>query len=65
MSIGYRMEGRSAAANDGAVSVASQARLEAQEQATWVRVLDVGHVEILSSPYAIDRVNRLLDERFR
>jgi pimeloyl-ACP methyl ester carboxylesterase len=63
--LGFRMKSRSKTANDGSVSVASQARLEAQEQAASVRAFDAGHVEILSSPDVIARVNRLLDERFR
>ena len=62
---GFRMKARSGTANDGTVSVASQARLEAQEQAVSVRAFDAGHLEILSSPEVIARVNRLLGERFR
>ena len=52
-------------ANDGNVSVASQARLEAQSQAVSVRALDVDHQDILTSPDTIERVNELLAERFR
>jgi hypothetical protein len=63
--LGFRMKGSSATANDGTVSVASQARLEAQEQAASVRAFDSGHTEILSSPEVIAHVNRLLGERFR
>jgi pimeloyl-ACP methyl ester carboxylesterase len=63
--LAFRMNARSAAANDGRVSVATQARLEAQRQAASVRALDVGHIEILASPDAIGWVNQLLDERFR
>jgi pimeloyl-ACP methyl ester carboxylesterase len=63
--LGFRMKSRSKIANDGTVSVASQARLEAQEQAASVRAFDAGHAEILSNPEVIARVNRLLDERFR
>ena len=65
LALGFRMKSRSAAANDGTVSVASQARLEAQEQAASVRAFDSGHMEILSSPEVIAHVNRLLGERFR
>ena len=61
---GFHMEGRAGAASDGSVSVASQARLEAQEQAASVRALDYGHVGILSSAEAVARVNGLLAARF-
>jgi pimeloyl-ACP methyl ester carboxylesterase len=64
MLFGYRMPGDSSAANDGSVTVASEARLEAQEQAVTVRALDYGHVPILKSPEALARVNLLLDRRF-
>lgn len=63
--LGFHMKASSGTANDGTASVASQARLEAQEQAASVRALDVGHVEILSSPEALAHVNRLLAQRFR
>ena len=59
------MKGLATSANDGSVSVASQARLEAQEQGVSVRALDVGHEDILTSPDAIGRMNELLAERFR
>jgi pimeloyl-ACP methyl ester carboxylesterase len=62
---GYRMDGSSQVANDGSVSVASQARLEAQAQATTIRALDYGHVAILASPEALAHVNQLLGTRFR
>lgn len=64
MMIGFRMKASSSTANDGTVSVASEARLEAQEQAASVRAFDVSHVEILSNPEVVGRVNRLLSERF-
>jgi hypothetical protein len=63
--LGFRMKGSSATANDGTVSVASQARLEAQQQAASVRAFDAGHLEILSRPEVIARVNQLLADRFR
>jgi pimeloyl-ACP methyl ester carboxylesterase len=63
--MGFRMKVLATIANDGSVSVASQARLEAQNQAVSVRALDVDHEDILISPDAIGRVNELLAERFR
>jgi hypothetical protein len=65
MLFGFHMSESSRRANDGTVSVKSQARLEAQEQAESVRALNYGHVPILSSPEAVARINRLLAERFR
>jgi pimeloyl-ACP methyl ester carboxylesterase len=64
MIFGFRMSGSSAIADDGTVSVASQARLEAQEQAQSIRALDYGHVPILHSPEVIGRINSLLEQRF-
>jgi pimeloyl-ACP methyl ester carboxylesterase len=63
--MGFRMKVLATIANDGSVSVASQARLEAQKQGVSVRALDVGHDDILTSPDAIGRVNELLAGRFR
>jgi pimeloyl-ACP methyl ester carboxylesterase len=63
--MGFRIQVLATIANDGSVSVASQARLEAQKQGVSVRALDVGHDDILTSPDAIGRVNELLAERFR
>ena len=65
MLFGFRMSGSSDVATDGTATVASQARLEAQEEALSVRALDLGHVDILESPLTLERVNRLLGERFR
>jgi pimeloyl-ACP methyl ester carboxylesterase len=65
MLFGYRMSGRSKRANDGSVSVKSQARLEAQEQAASVRALNYRHVTILRSPEVVARLNLLLAERFQ
>ena len=62
MMLGFHMNSSSAVASDGAVSVASQARLEAQEQATSIRAFDYGHVRILHSPEAVTRLNLLLEE---
>ena len=62
--IGFRMDVLATYANDGSVSVASQARLEAQNQAGSVRAIDVDHTDILTSPDAIGRMNELLAERF-
>jgi hypothetical protein len=45
-------------------SVASQARIEVQGQAETIRALDYGHVPILYSDEAVERVNMLLDKRF-
>jgi pimeloyl-ACP methyl ester carboxylesterase len=50
--------------NDGTVSCASQAFWVNQQQALSVRALDYQHVPILHSPEVVERVNRLLDERF-
>jgi hypothetical protein len=64
MLFGFRMSGRRRLADDGTVSVASQVRPEAQEQAATMRALDQGHVEILHSPEARERLNFLLAQRF-
>jgi hypothetical protein len=64
MIFGFRMAGASSVANDGTVSVASLARIEAQEQAVTIRALDYGHVDILHSPEMVARLNFLLDHRF-
>lgn len=64
MLFGFHMDGLSSTANDGTVTVASETRLQAQEQASTVRALDQTHVGILRSPEAIARIDRLLAERF-
>ncbi len=64
MMFGFRMKRSSHTANDGRVSVASQARLEAQQQAATIRAFDHGHVDILHSREAVDRLNLLLADRF-
>jgi pimeloyl-ACP methyl ester carboxylesterase len=64
MLLGFRMGRSSKVANDGTVTVASQARLEPQAEARSLRAFDLGHVEILESPLTLERVNGLLAERF-
>lgn len=64
MIFGFRMQGRGGRSSDGTVSVASQARIEAQEQAATVRAFDHGHTQILRSPEIVERVGRLLAQRF-
>jgi len=64
MLFGFHMTRAAERANDGSVTVASQARLEVQEQAATIRAFDRSHVGILGSPEAVARVNRLLAERF-
>jgi len=65
MLFGFRMAKSGSVANDGTVTVASEARLEAQAEATSVRALDAGHVDILSAEPTIERVQQLLSARFR
>ena len=50
--------------NDGSVTVASQARVEAQEQTLSIRAWDYGHVDIRHSPEVVERMNLLLDDHF-
>jgi hypothetical protein len=64
MLLGFRMARRARRADDGSVSVASQARLEAQAQAATIRALDRAHVEILRAPETRERLNHLLAQRF-
>jgi hypothetical protein len=49
------------AGNDGTVSVASQLRPEAREDATSIQGYDEDHVSILSSPAALVRARSLLE----
>jgi len=65
MLFGYRMRSRSSTANDGTVTVASQTQPEAQQQASTMRALDAGHVDILEHTETLTRVNQLLAKRFR
>ena len=62
--IGFHMPGRARVASDGTVSLASQTRREAQEEAASLRALDYGHVDILRSPEAHARLQQLLARRF-
>jgi hypothetical protein len=64
MIFGFRMSSSNNVANDGSVTVASQARVEAQEQALTIRAWDYGHVDILHSREAVARMKLLLDDRF-
>ena len=64
MILSFRMSSSNDVANDGSVTVASQARVEAQEQALTIRAWDYGHVDILHSREAVARVKLLLDNRF-
>jgi len=64
MIFGFRMDGLASAASDGTVSLASQARLQAQEEADSIRALDYGHTDILKSPELVERLGVLLRERF-
>lgn len=48
--------------NDGSVSLASQLRLEAQEQAKEIRGFDNGHVSILSSKEVLAKLFGILDD---
>lgn len=64
MIIGFHMSRARDEANDGRVAVASQALPEAQEQAASVRAWDHDHAGILHAPEVVERMNRLLRERF-
>jgi uncharacterized alpha/beta hydrolase family protein len=46
--------------SDGVISLGSQLRLVAQQQATLIRGYDEGHVTILSNPSVIEQVNAIL-----
>jgi pimeloyl-ACP methyl ester carboxylesterase len=64
MMFGFRMPGSSPVANDGTVTLASETRPEAQQEAASIRAMDHGHVDILASEAVASRLNLLLDERF-
>ena len=64
MIFGYRMRTSGPAANDGMVSVSSQARGEALERALSRWPYDYDHRDILSAPPVIDRLNQILEDRF-
>ena len=51
-------------ADDGTVTLSSQMRLAAQEEAQTIRALGYGHVDILHSPEVGQRVDQLLERRF-
>jgi pimeloyl-ACP methyl ester carboxylesterase len=64
MIFGFRMNSSKDVADDGTVTVASQTRPEARDQALTRWPLDSGHVEILHSEDAVSRLSLLLDQRF-
>ena len=64
MIFGFRMNGSEDVADDGTVTVASQARLQMQEEAHTIRALDYGHVDILHSPELAKRLSLLLEQHF-
>jgi hypothetical protein len=57
-----RGESRGEISTDGSVTVASQLRLAAQDQAITELGLDYSHTGILRSDEAKQRMNALLDE---
>lgn len=48
---------------DGAVTLASQLRPEAQENARFVKGFDEDHVSVLAAPAALEQVSRILGSR--
>jgi len=64
MIFSFRMSRSSTVANDGSVTVASQTRVESQEQALTIRAWDYGHMSILDSPEVVQRMQLLLEDRF-
>jgi pimeloyl-ACP methyl ester carboxylesterase len=62
---GFRMSGSSSVADDGRVTLASQLQPLVQEQAITQRGYDYSHTDILHAPEVVERVNLLLDRRFR
>jgi pimeloyl-ACP methyl ester carboxylesterase len=63
MVLGFKMSKSSSVANDGTVTVASQARLDAQREARSVRAFDEGHVGILHTPETLSHINALIEAR--
>ncbi len=61
---GFKMSSSKPVADDGTVTVASQTRTEAQDQAATQRAYDHGHVGILHAPEVATRLNWLLSQRF-
>ncbi len=64
MIMGFRMSSAKRVADDSSVTLASQARIEAQEEAQTIRAWDYDHWDILKSPEATARMNLLLNRRF-
>ena len=64
MFMGFRMSDSGKVADDSSVTLMSQARVEAQEEAASIRAWDYDHWEILKSPEAVARMNELLERRF-
>lgn len=64
MLFGFRKSGSSSVSDDGAVTMASALRMEAQQQASTLRGYDDDHSGILHNADAVERVNQLLSERF-
>jgi pimeloyl-ACP methyl ester carboxylesterase len=64
MIVGFRMRGLGSVADDGTVTLASQARLQVQQEAQTIRAFDYGHVDILHSPEVVWRLGRLLESHF-
>lgn len=64
MIMSFRMTSSKKVASDGKVTLASQARIEAQEEALTIRAWDYDHAGILHSPEVVERMNLLLNSRF-
>ena len=64
MIMSFRMTSSKKVASDGKVTLASQARIEAQEEALTIRAWDYDHAGILHSPEVVERMNLLLNNRF-
>ena len=63
---GFRKDGFIVAgSSDGVIELSSQLRSEAQEQATWMRGFDEGHVSILHDEDAVGSVFNLIDSAHR
>jgi len=64
MIVGFQMITSNPVANDSRVSVSSQARREAVGHATSRWLYEYDHRDILSAPEVVDRLGRILAERF-
>lgn len=64
MALGARLKMEKVVEDDGVITVASQARLQAKEEAQTIRWFDYGHVEILRSPELSRWLDLLLERRF-